>query len=1017
MLIQPLRNLGPLALLDPEIPGRTEPQKPDGAWGINFAAAKGNFPDKGLKVHIPTWANMSKGDSVKLLWQGGVEDQHTITQDTEIGERVTLWVEPGRLQTGAFTLSYTVKRLSQQEEPHTPPVKLDVKLELPGGQDLDPDWGHSGLYMGFEPPEIVQDGVDKDTIEDGVYIIVKAEPGSGSDRPYEHIAVGDVITASWGGKLVVSAPVTLAQIADPVPNPIKVHIDEATLLAAGDSDLDGLAVTFMVRDRVLNQSEDWCKETRIVVDTGNSRLEAPILKQANGSVLDLDRLGDEQLDLQVWVATGFQLNDTIIMKIKGTTLEGEPIEVTVRQLIEKNPPVVVDVMLPNAPARALAKTQAVFSYDLERGDSVIQRSKGRFINIIGEPKRLAAPIAVDEQQGALDPDLPRTTVRIPFDPLIQTGMAIELVWFGVRADLSTYEPLFDWFFPSDEEANDPGGFTITVEGQHLKTLEGGTLKLSYNLLSDEDGVIVSRSSLPAAQLNVGEPQFELVKPIVLGEQNGVLEPNELPGGASKLTAQRPTVKPTEAGDIVTYTLIGEVTGKKEDSVTLNSLSKDKDVNFSLNAAFVAQFIEPNRGTKMTASYRIWRAKTNETSHSNVLEFFVGVAVELEPATITSVKGSPSGDEISPGGDTIETSVTLTGTAKKGQKVRVLDGDTPKGEPTADLTTGIWSQLVTDLSVTLHSFTAEPLYGAGTPSEVWELTVLADDTLSITSVKGSPSGVEIPTNTSTTETAFMFSGKGSANLKIELRDAGVVKAPITIGSTGDWTHTLADQSEGVHRYTVKVLDGAEPVSDEWKITVGKALTIDDRPMNLNGKKVIQGGNYGLQAKEVAGNTAVRAASGGVMPYTYKSLNPEIASVETSGKVTGLRNGSATITVTDAAGNSVSYPAQVTNVYRLLLNDSYLTPAEAVSWMRSVGAEMFHNDGSPIGFHINAHNFVDVTPIYGGRGISYGRWATLNLSYPTTYIISRSLSEAYGNEAAGNSLLTLTETKRSMACIPT
>ncbi|WP_033053866.1 hypothetical protein, partial [Pseudomonas mandelii] len=74
-------------------------------------------------------------------------------------------------------------------------------------------------------------------------------------------------------------------------------------LAAGDSGLEGLAVTFMVRDRVHNQSEDWCKETRIVVDTGNSRLDAPILKQANGNELDLDTLGDEALDLQVWAAS------------------------------------------------------------------------------------------------------------------------------------------------------------------------------------------------------------------------------------------------------------------------------------------------------------------------------------------------------------------------------------------------------------------------------------------------------------------------------------------------------------------------------------------------------------------------------------------------------------------------------------------------------------------------------------------------------------------------------------------
>ncbi|WP_033053869.1 hypothetical protein, partial [Pseudomonas mandelii] len=78
-------------------------------------------------------------------------------------------------------------------------------------------------------------------------------------------------------------------------------------------------------------------------------------------------------------------------------------------------------------------------------------------------------------------------------------------------------------------------------------------------------------------------------------------------------------------DVVTYTWTGEVTGKKENSIPLTALSKDKDVPFSLNAAFVAEHIEPNRGKKVSASYRIWRAATNETSYSNALEFVVGEA--------------------------------------------------------------------------------------------------------------------------------------------------------------------------------------------------------------------------------------------------------------------------------------------------------------------------------------------------------------------------------------------------------
>jgi DNA-binding beta-propeller fold protein YncE len=105
--------------------------------------------------------------------------------------------------------------------------------------------------------------------------------------------------------------------------------------------------------------------------------------------------------------------------------------------------------------------------------------------------------------------------------------------------------------------------------------------------------------------------------------------------------------------------------------------------------------------------------------SNVRTLTVVVAVA---PTIDSVKGSPSGVEIPPGGPTVETSVTLTGKASKGQKVQVLDGSTPKGEPTADLITGIWTLLVTELSVALHSFIAKALYGTGQVSTPRTLTV-------------------------------------------------------------------------------------------------------------------------------------------------------------------------------------------------------------------------------------------------------------------------------------------------------
>ncbi|WP_323152097.1 hypothetical protein, partial [Pseudomonas glycinae] len=62
------------------------------------------------------------------------------------------------------------------------------------------------------------------------------------------------------------------------------------------------------------------------------------------------------------------------------------------QTINKKPPLVVDVLMDNDGARALAKTQGVFSFQVGRNGNIENRSRGRFINMLGEPTRLAAPI-------------------------------------------------------------------------------------------------------------------------------------------------------------------------------------------------------------------------------------------------------------------------------------------------------------------------------------------------------------------------------------------------------------------------------------------------------------------------------------------------------------------------------------------------------------------------------------------------------------------------------------------------
>lgn len=635
MLTQHVYQTSTAGLIEPEIPDRTLPQLPDDEWGINLAAARGVFPDKGLQVHIPPWSKMGKGDKCELLLEGKNVDQNVISYDTEIGERSTLFVAPRHLPTGVHELSYRVTRFNQGPETQTPPVKLRVKLEIPGGQDLDPEEGsHSNLFM-YIAPEIVGGIIDEAIAEEGVSIIIRAQ--SGNAPPYPDAAVGDIAVLSWGGVFLESAPLTQEQISDPASHPFEILVKSDTIKEAGDTDESGLAVTFRIRDIVHNYTEDWCKETRLRVALGANLLKAPIIKEALNNVVDLDNLDGKDITLQVWATESqFKHNDVIKPTLLGTALNGDTIKIHAAEQTVDNLPHTYDFTFSNADVRRLAKTQVTFFYQVAR-PSVTEplQSKRQFVRIDGEPTQLAAPIADDMENGALDPDLAQTKIRIPHDPVIKVGMGIELKWLGIRPNGSTYDPLFDPYLPDRVEVDDKNGFTVTVDGKHLKTLEGGKLTLAYNLLIAEGDTVVSRRSRSAVPLNVGEPQFELDAPTVSGVKDGALEPADLPNGETTLVAPAPTATPSKSGDKVTYTWDGENTGKTEDSVDLNPISAGKDIKFNLRADFVAEHIEKNREKTITVTYRIWRAETNTTSYSNPLTFVVGKAQQelLDPGAV------------------------------------------------------------------------------------------------------------------------------------------------------------------------------------------------------------------------------------------------------------------------------------------------------------------------------------------------------------------------------------------------
>ena len=129
-------------------------------------------------------------------------------------------------------------------------------------------------------------------------------------------------------------------------------------------------------------------------------------------------------------------------------------------------------------------------------------------------------------------------------------------------------------------------------------------------------------------------------------------------------------------------------------------------------------------------------------------------------------------EIANGGTTVDTTVILTGKATPNLKVVITDnGASPQTEDVRP--DGSWTSTRTGLSQTVHSFVATASYGSGMASPAWGVNVTAAVAPTITSVKGSPSGVEIPNAGLTVETSVTLTGTASKGQKVEVFDLSLI----------------------------------------------------------------------------------------------------------------------------------------------------------------------------------------------------------------------------------------------------
>ncbi|MDD2046563.1 Ig-like domain-containing protein [Pseudomonas putida] len=766
------KELGILALRPLFIASMVTPVE-QGDAGLNIAIVEDD--PSGVLTVIDPYLDMLKGDRLTVSIEGERILELIVDQADE-GKRLFFHLPKDRFNEGwVEDIHFQLLRQGATVAEDSVPLRLRVKLNRPAGVDKEPHKpGHSELPVPQVPQDVIDNGVTAEWAAKGVPVTIGY---------YPERAARDTVVLRWGS---VRIPRQISESEAAGKDPVVILVDQDAILAGGDS--AALQLNYEVYDEVWNYSSDWSRFTAVKVEAGAWRLAAPIIREAVNGAIDLIALGPNDVTVTVWVdGDPYAEGDFIEFTWVGTPKIGAPLVHTESVQIGK-PPVALDFKVPNADIRAIASGTGDASYVLRKASGEPpQSSKRAFARIIGELSELPAPLILQAVDGLLDSRLEHAWVRLGPYPGMVVGDVVKLIWQGKRADGSVYLHEVE----EDVSANDvDNAIEILVAAEHIAVLDGGTLELYYRV-TDAD-LNATRESA-RSYFTVLNLRHELPAPVVPEADGDVLDPEAIiPNGATV----RIEYTDTEAGDVLTYYWQSVyANGTVSDWLPVTEASKGRPVSFRIASALV----EVSRGTTVNVLYSLKRG--SQTRLSNVLQLYIGTPI---PVDITNV--IDSWGQVADGGISVDTAVTVTGTARVSMGVELLDGDTVLGRAGAnDL--GVWRFPLMDLLPRRYELKAKALYGSGTESPVWGFTVVTQLIPSITRVDDSRG--DVADGGATVDTAVTLSGKASAGLEVEIFEGAQSWGVVPVDGEGNWR--LPRTALAIRGYSLQV---RARYGDEW-----------------------------------------------------------------------------------------------------------------------------------------------------------------------------------------------------------
>ncbi|WP_339447408.1 Ig-like domain-containing protein [Pseudomonas sp. EA_5y_Pfl2_R50] len=846
------------------IPGWVSSVKPAGLAHGGIPKAIYDGQSQGLECWIDplfgltSWT-MAVDDRVDLY----VNDDPTSVAGKTVApgeeeQRIRLYLPHGRLNHGVNRLYYIVTRPSGNSETSRDLTVL-YHLRLPDSLDL------------VIPPDVLKEGVDAIRAALGVVFGFIYN----NRRPFDRIEF-------WLGDTTIRFDVPDA------PAPVSRTLFTDAFEKADDN--PSAVAEFYVIDQLGNRSKS--PEKRLDIHLKRFDRPAPTVQGMTGN-----NFSPSLPEIRVLVPRGaLRDNDQLSVTWKGATNAPAGSYTSPLRLVSAG----LEIAVPRSVlAYSLGKPVTVWYSVLREGQTYL--SLILTLNILPLPATALIPpkIVEADANNFLDVtklNMQNATLHGLLWTLIATGQQVWLTLEGKKADGTAHNlPVWNG---GTSKVNDTwlsqGYWPKALLISFLKVLGHGTLlTLKFKVAMDQSNVLANAVVFPDRVYTIRAaalvaPTLVSVKGLPSGVEvlnNGFTTETEFVFSGKASAGQKielrdkgvvkATVTVPATGDW-THTLAGQAQG---------------DHRYTVKALY---------GSGAESAARV-----------------VNVVAATSP-TITSVKDA-SNWEIPDMGYTVHDSITVTGSAPRGQEVEVFVGTVPMGKARAG-TNSIWTITLSSLALNVqHSIKAVGQYASMPPSNVRRLTSVQGQVPNITAMHDSKGGA-IANGGTTSDTSVRLRGTANAFLEVEIFDGAISKDKVRADASGAWTLTVTGLTFVTHEFTAKAWYGSSTVSTVWKVTVEQLRIVDPSRLTLSGPNLVTRSTLlRLSGVDLPGTAANRPGTGGRPPYTYRSSNEAIASVDGSGRVRSQGNGTATITVRDSQGNTGSFEVACSGVEELVVGN--------------------------------------------------------------------------------------------------